>query len=130
MARYLPEEVLAVHRVRITNHDAEDPDGIVDMGRSSLDDVVAFNRTCSEADLTIVLGHVQGNPYGGFSGGYKTFTTGLTTWRSIAGHHVPATMHREDLYRSRRIVTSGTNCVPSAGGLSSEWVTRSSSSTP
>lgn len=96
MATYLPSDVLSPWDRRITNHDAEDPDGIVDMGTSDLGDVVAFNRTCAEADLTIVLGHVQGNPYGGFSGGYKTFTTGLTTWRSIAGHHTPATMHRHD----------------------------------
>ncbi len=96
MAGYLGKDFVAAHRDRITNHDAEDPDGIVDLGRSSLGDIVAFNRTCAEADLTIVLGHVQGNPYGGFSGGHKTFTTGLTTWRSIAGHHVPASMHRPD----------------------------------
>lgn len=96
MTEYLGAEFVAAHRDRIVNHDAEDPDEIVDLGESELGDVVAFNRTCAEADLTIVLGHVQGNPYGGFSGGYKTFTTGLTTWRSIAGHHVPATMQRPD----------------------------------
>jgi nickel-dependent lactate racemase len=96
MSEYLPADVLARHRSRIANHDAEDPDGIVDLGRSALGDVVTFNRTCAEADLTVVLGHVQGNPYGGFSGGHKSFTTGLTTWRSIAAHHAPATMARPD----------------------------------
>jgi lactate racemase len=96
MAEYLPTAVLQRHADRIANHDAEDPDGIVDLGRSALGDAVGFNRTCAEADLTIVLGHVQGNPYGGFSGGHKTFTTGLTTWRSISGHHVPSSMHRPD----------------------------------
>ncbi|MEX0869214.1 MAG: lactate racemase domain-containing protein, partial [Nitriliruptoraceae bacterium] len=97
MAAYLPEAILKQFgSEQLFNHDAEDPDGIVDLGRSELGDHLQFNRACAEADLCIVLGHSQGNPYGGFSGGHKTFTTGLTTWRSIAGHHVPSTMHRPD----------------------------------
>ena len=36
------------------------------------------------------------NPYGGYSGGYKHCATGITHWRSIAAHHVPEVMHRED----------------------------------
>lgn len=96
MRSYLPDTVVAEFGDSIVNHDAEDPDGVVHLGFTASGDQVDFNRTCAEADLVIVLGHVQGNPYGGFSGGYKTFTTGLTSWRSIAGHHVPSTMHRDD----------------------------------
>jgi len=95
MREYLPP-VMFERFGRIPNHDAEDPEGIVHLGHTDRGDRVDFNRTCAEADLTIMLGHVQGNPYGGFSGGYKTCTTGLTTWRSIAAHHVPGTMHRPD----------------------------------
>jgi hypothetical protein len=43
-----------------------------------------------------VVGHVQGNPYGGYSGGYKMLITGLTSWKSIRSHHSPGTMHRDD----------------------------------
>lgn len=96
MREYLPKSLFDTFGDRVVNHDAEDPDGIVHYGFTDHGDEAAFNRTCAEADLVILLGHVQGNPYGGFSGGHKTFTTGLTTWRSIAAHHVPATMHRED----------------------------------
>lgn len=96
MRQYLPESVLADFGERIANHDAEDPEGIVDLGRTDHGDAVAFNATCANSDLCIVLGHVMGNPYGGYSGGYKTSTTGLTTWRSIAAHHTPDTMHRSD----------------------------------
>lgn len=96
MRDYLPAEVIADFGGRIANHDAEDPDGVVDLGRTDHGDPVAFNATCANSDLCIVLGHVMGNPYGGYSGGYKTSTTGLTTWRSIAAHHTPATMHRSD----------------------------------
>jgi hypothetical protein len=37
-----------------------------------------------------------GNPYGGYSGGYKHVATGITHWRTIAAHHVPDVMHRPD----------------------------------
>jgi hypothetical protein len=39
---------------------------------------------------------VQGNPYGGYSGGYKMASTGITHWRCIAAHHIPDVMHSPD----------------------------------
>ena len=97
MAAYLPAAVLdRFGPDQLRNHDAEDADDLIDLGRSAHGDRVVFNRTCIEADLCVVLGHAQGNPYGGFSGGYKTVATGLTTWRSIAGHHTPDSMDRDD----------------------------------
>lgn len=81
---------------RLVNHDAEDPDGIVSIGETDHGDVVEVNRDVAEADLAIMIGHSQGNPYGGYSGGYKMPCTGLTTWRSIRCHHSPATMYRSD----------------------------------
>lgn len=80
----------------VVNHDAEDPDGIVDFGRSRHGDPVQAHRLLRESDLTILIGHTSGNPYGGFSGGYKMPATGLTTWRSIRSHHSPGTMGRPD----------------------------------
>lgn len=81
---------------RLVNHDPEDPDGIVELGETEHGDVVEVNRAVVEADLAIMIGHSQGNPYGGFSGGYKMPCTGLTTWRSIRCHHTPGTMYRAD----------------------------------
>ena len=81
---------------QLINHDPEDPDGMVDLGETAHGDVVDFNRLAFEADLTILLGHTQGNPYGGYSGGYKMPCTGLTGWRSIRCHHTPSTMYRDD----------------------------------
>ena len=81
---------------RIKNHDAEDPDGIVQFGRDEMGNSVCVNRDIHQADLAVMIGHTQGNPYGGYSGGYKMCVTGVTDWRSIASHHCPATMHRDD----------------------------------
>lgn len=81
---------------QIYNHDSEDWDNLIDIGKSDLNDPVIMNREVFEADLTVLIGHTLGNPYGGYSGGYKHCATGITHWRSIAGHHVPHVMHRDD----------------------------------
>jgi nickel-dependent lactate racemase len=84
------------HSHQIVNHDSEDWDNLVDLGVDELGDRVIMNKAAFEADLTVTIGHVLGNPYGGYSGGYKHVATGITHWKSIAGHHVPSVMHRKD----------------------------------
>ena len=81
---------------QIISHDSEDPDNMVDLGFTQRGDAVWMNKMVYEADLPILIGHVQGNPYGGYSGGYKHSATGITNWKSIATHHVPSVMHRPD----------------------------------
>lgn len=94
---YLGRAVVeAVPEENLVNHDAEDPDDLVDLGLSALGDPVGVNRSVIEADLAVMVGHTAGNPYGGFSGGYKMPATGITTWRSIASHHTPRSMYRSD----------------------------------
>lgn len=81
---------------QITSHDSEDWDNLIDIGTTSHGDRVIMNKAVYDADLAILIGHTQGNPYGGYSGGYKHCATGITHWRSIATHHVPEVMHRPD----------------------------------
>lgn len=81
---------------QIMNHDSEDYDHLVDLGTTDRGDPVLMNKYVYDADVAILIGHVQGNPYGGYSGGYKHCATGITHWRSIASHHVPEVMHRPD----------------------------------
>lgn len=96
-AQYLGEDLVRrFGYTGIVNHDADDPDGMVRLGTTDHGDWVDFNRPAFEADLTIMLGHTMGNPYGGYSGGYKMPCTGFTSWRSIRCHHTPATMYRDD----------------------------------
>jgi lactate racemase len=80
---------------RLVNHDAEAPD-LCDFGVDGMGNVVQCNRLIADADLPITIGHCCGNPYGGYSGGYKMIITGLSGWRSIGSHHCPATMLRDD----------------------------------
>ena len=44
---------------------------MVDLGRTRRGDPVYMNKYVFECDIPILVGHVQGNPYGGYSGGYK-----------------------------------------------------------
>lgn len=81
---------------QIISHDSEDMNNMVDLGFTQRGDAVWMNKMVYEADLPILIGHVQGNPYGGYSGGYKHSATGITNWKSIATHHVPSVMHRAD----------------------------------
>ncbi len=81
---------------QITSHDSEDYDHMVDLGLTKRGDPVLMNKYVFDCDIPILIGHTQGNPYGGYSGGYKHCATGITHWRSIASHHVPKVMHRGD----------------------------------
>ena len=81
---------------QITSHDSEDYENMVDLGVTGRGDPVLMNKFVFECDIPILIGHTQGNPYGGYSGGYKHSATGITHWRSIASHHVPKVMHRGD----------------------------------
>ena len=93
---YLGKEIVDMFwPERLINHDAEASD-LCDYGQDEMGNVVQCNRMIAESDLPIVIGHCAGNPYGGYSGGYKMIVTGLAGWRSISSHHCPATMHRKD----------------------------------
>lgn len=81
---------------QITNHDSEDWDNLIELGYDELGDLVIMNKEVFESDLAILIGHVLGNPYGGYSGGYKMAATGITHWKCIASHHVPEVMHLDD----------------------------------
>ncbi|MEA4893645.1 MAG: lactate racemase domain-containing protein [Oscillospiraceae bacterium] len=84
------------HTHQIISHDSEDKEHLVDLGCTERGDAVVMNKYVFDSDISILIGHTQGNPYGGYSGGYKHCTTGITNWRSIATHHIPDVMHRDD----------------------------------
>jgi nickel-dependent lactate racemase len=79
----------------ITNHDSEDWDNLVDLGyEEQYNARVIMNKEVYDADAAILVGHALGNPYGGYSGGYKHCAPGITHWICIGAHHNPSVMHR------------------------------------
>ncbi|MBU4241043.1 MAG: nickel-dependent lactate racemase [Actinobacteria bacterium] len=69
--------------VRITNHDSEDPDRMVDLGSSGGGHPVRVNRAVTESDLLI---YVNVN-WTSMNGGWKSIIVGLGDYESIRAHH-------------------------------------------
>jgi hypothetical protein len=80
----------------VVNHDSEDWDNLIDLGYDDDNNHVIMNKTVHNADVAIMLGHALGNPYGGYSGGYKHCATGIVHWKTIATNHIPRVMHAPD----------------------------------
>jgi len=68
---------------QLYNHDAEDPDGVVLLGKTDKDEEVWINKRVAESDLLI---YVNINLVT-MDGGHKSINTGLTTYRTIRRHH-------------------------------------------
>lgn len=82
---------------QIVNHDSEDWENLIDLGyEKQYNARVIMNKEVFDADIAILVGHALGNPYGGYSGGYKHCATGITHWKCIGAHHNPTVMHRQD----------------------------------
>ncbi len=67
----------------LSNHDAEDPDGLVHLGRTAHGEEVEINRRAAESDL-IVYANINLVP---FQGGRKSVAVGLASYRSLRHHH-------------------------------------------
>ncbi len=79
---------------RYYNHDAEDPNGILELERTSHDEVVAINRRAGESDLIIYV-NINLVP---MDGGHKSVGTGLTNYASLRAHHNAKTIRETESY--------------------------------
>lgn len=72
----------------LTNHDAEDPQGLVHVGVTDRGEDVEINRRAAESDLVV---YVNINLVA-MDGGHKSVPVGLASYRSLAHHHNSQTM--------------------------------------
>ena len=79
---------------RYYNHDAEDPDGMVNLGTTDHGEVVNINRRAVESDLLIYV-NINLVP---MDGGHKSVTVGLCDYESLKPHHEPHTIRASDSY--------------------------------
>ena len=68
---------------RLRNHDAEDPDALVLLGRTDHGEHVEINRRAAESDLLV---YVNVNLVA-MNGGSKSIAVGLASYRSLRHHH-------------------------------------------
>ena len=83
---------------RLYNHDAEDPDGIVEIGVTDRGERVRLNRRAVESDLLVYV-NINLVP---MDGGHKSVTVGLCDYISMKSHHNTHTLHRCHSYMDAR----------------------------
>ncbi|MDQ6804310.1 MAG: lactate racemase domain-containing protein, partial [Actinomycetota bacterium] len=78
-------------RVRVVDHDAEDPSALANLGVTGgvLPVPIVLNRLLVEADLLLATGIVEPHQYAGYSGGRKTAAIGAAGAATIAATHGP-----------------------------------------
>jgi nickel-dependent lactate racemase len=74
-------------RVRIANHDPDDPSELVQLGTTSLGTHISINRTFMEADLKVLTGDVDYHQFCGYGGGAKSVYPGLADRAAIEANH-------------------------------------------
>jgi len=79
---------------RLYCHDAEDPDGMVDLGTTDKGEHVRINRRCAESDLLI---YVNINLVS-MNGGGKSIAVGLCDYQPLQAHHDPQVIRDCDSY--------------------------------
>jgi lactate racemase len=87
LRRLLDDGLAGEFAGRLSCHDAEDPEQIADLGRTSEHGYpVEVSRHVTDSDLTV---YVNTNYIRGFTGGWKSVCIGLSTWKSIRVTHDP-----------------------------------------
>lgn len=91
-----PEELIQMYghaitsQYRIVNHDAFDPQGLIDLGPVKTGAHVWLNRDFVDADVKIVTGFIEPHFFAGFSGGPKGVFPALAGIQSIMHFHSAA----------------------------------------
>ena len=83
---------------RLYNHDGEDPDGMVELGRTDDGERVRMNRRAAESDLLLYV-NINLVP---MDGGAKSVSVGLCDYPTLQAHHTPQTILACDSYFDHR----------------------------
>jgi lactate racemase len=82
---------------RLYNHDAEDPDGMLEIGTTDKGELVEINKRAATSDLIV---YVNINLVS-MDGGWKSTATGLAGYRSLRHHHNVHTMQHSKSFMDR-----------------------------
>ena len=95
MKRMVGEKIFnAYYPDHYTNHDAEEPGGIVELGVTDAGERVRISKKAVDADLVIYL-NVNFVP---MDGGHKSVGTGLTDYLGLKAHHTPQAIRASKSY--------------------------------
>jgi lactate racemase len=85
LRRLLTDEV--VERYRVLNHQADDPNELVQVGTTRAGGPALINRRLVEADVRISTGFIEPHFFAGFSGGPKGIMPGVAGLRTVLQNH-------------------------------------------
>jgi lactate racemase len=74
-------------RIRVADHDCDDPGKLVTLGYTSAGIEVSINRTVAEADHVILTGTIGFHYFAGFGGGRKSILPGVSSRKSCMASH-------------------------------------------
>ncbi|HZD65445.1 MAG TPA: lactate racemase domain-containing protein [Acidimicrobiales bacterium] len=83
---------------RLTQHDAEDPAGLVYLGQTEAGEEVELNKRAATSDLLV---YVNLNLVA-MDGGHKSVATGLASYRSLRHHHNARTLQQSRSFMDQR----------------------------
>ena len=78
-----------VDRYRVLDNEPQNPDALVDLGKTQSGIPLSVNKIAYKADLLIATGIVEPHQYAGYSGGRKTLAVGAAGEAMIAYTHGP-----------------------------------------
>lgn len=78
-----------VRNYRVIDHEPQNPEALVDLGKTPSGIPLTVNKIAYEADLLIATGIVEPHQYAGYSGGRKTLAVGAAGEEMIAYSHGP-----------------------------------------
>jgi len=79
-----------VSRIEIVNHDARNPDKLIDLGQTPSGTPIVVNRAFYEADVKVAIGNVIPHMYAGWSGGAKAVQPGVSSEATTYSTHLAA----------------------------------------
>jgi hypothetical protein len=88
----------AFHPHRLYNHDAEDPDEMIEVGVTDRGEIVDMPRRAMDSDLLV---YVNINLVA-MDGGHKSVPVGLGSYRSVRAHHNTHTLYNSKSYMDPR----------------------------
>jgi nickel-dependent lactate racemase len=86
-----------VERVRIINHAWDDPDVLVDLGKTGLGTPIEVNRLALDADLLVGVGCILPHHIPGYSGGAKIIQPGICGGATTGETHLLSVRHSRSM---------------------------------
>ena len=92
-------------RIKVTDHECDDPAALVYLGETSRGIPIEVNRRVAEAQRLILTGSITFHYFAGFGGGRKSFLPGVSSRRSCMASHFSLLNPEEGSGRHPKAVT-------------------------